>query len=253
MPGTTVKKPFYKVLYVQVLVAIALGIALGHFYPALATDMKPLGDGFIKLIKMVIGPIIFCTVVTGIAGMQDMKKVGRVGGKALLYFEIVSTFALVLGLIATHVLKPGVGFNVDPATLDGKAVASYAAKAHGQSTVDFLMHIIPNTITDAFAQGEILQILLVALLFGSVLATIGERGKVVTDLIEGISHVLFGVVRIITLTSDAVNPTSFAFTAATRTAGTSTFTKRQTPPPRRIPTSCWRSLRWSRLATSRRR
>ena len=112
--------------------AIAIGIALGHFYPALAVDMKPLGDGFIKLIKMIIGPIIFCTVVTGIAGMEDMKKVGRVGGKALLYFEIVSTFALVIGLVATHVLKPGVGFNVDPATLDGKAVASYAAKAHGQ-------------------------------------------------------------------------------------------------------------------------
>src|ERR1700675_1860797 len=165
MPGTTVKKPFYKVLYVQVLVAIALGIALGHFYSALATDMKPLGDGFIKLIKMVIGPIIFCTVVTGIAGMEDMKKVGRVGGKALLYFEVVSSFALVLGLLATHLLKPGAGFNVDPATLDGKEVASYVTKAHGQTTVEFLMHIIPNTITDAFAQGEILQILLIAMFF----------------------------------------------------------------------------------------
>ena len=126
---------------------------------------------------MVIGPIIFCTVVTGIAGMEDMKKVGRVGGKALLYFEIVSTFALVLGLLAAHVLKPGVGFNIDPATLDGKAVASYAAKAHGQTTVDFLMHIIPDTLSSAFAQGEILQILLIALLFGAVLATAGEKGK----------------------------------------------------------------------------
>ena len=192
------KKPFYKVLYVQVIGAIIIGVVLGHFSPAFAVDMKPLGDAFIKLIKMVIGPIIFCTVVTGIAGMQDMKKVGRVGGKALLYFEIVSSFALVLGLIATHVLKPGVGFNVDPTTLDAKAVASYAAKAHGQTTVDFLMHIIPDTISSAFAQGEILQILLVAMLFGSVLATLGERGKVVTDFIEGISTVLFGVVRIIT-------------------------------------------------------
>ena len=201
MPGTTVttvKKPFYKVLYVQVLLAIAIGIALGHFYPALATEMKPLGDGFIKLIKMVIGPIIFCTVVTGIAGMEDMKKVGRVGGKALLYFEIVSTFALVLGLAATHILKPGVGFNIDPATLDAKAVASYAAKAHGQTTTDFLMHIIPDTISSAFAQGEILQILLVALLFGAVLATAGEKGRVVTGFIEGLSHILFGIVRIIT-------------------------------------------------------
>src|ERR1700754_4569826 len=124
--GTIVKKPIHKVLYVQVIVAIIIGIALGHFYPRLAVDMKPLGDGFIKLIKMVIGPIIFCTVVTGIAGMEDMKKVGRVGGKALLYFEIVSTFALILGLAATHILKPGVGFNVDPATLDHKAVDSFA-------------------------------------------------------------------------------------------------------------------------------
>jgi aerobic C4-dicarboxylate transport protein len=198
MPGTTVKKPFYKVLYAQVLMAIAIGIALGHFYPTLATEMKPLGDGFIKLIKMVIGPIIFCTVVTGIAGMEDMKKVGRVGGKALLYFEVVSSFALILGLAATHLLKPGVGFNIDPATLDAKSVAQYAAKAHGQTTTDFLMHIIPDTLSSAFAQGEILQILLIALLFGAVLATAGEKGRVVTNFIEGLSHILFGIVRIIT-------------------------------------------------------
>jgi aerobic C4-dicarboxylate transport protein len=193
-----VKKPFYKILYLQVIAAIIAGVVFGHYWPGLAVDMKPLGDGFIKLIKMVIGPIIFCTVVTGIAGMQDMKKVGRVGGKALLYFEVVSTFALVLGLAATHLLKPGVGFNVDVATLDGKAVASYAAKAHGQTTVDFLMHIIPHTIVDAFAQGEILQILLVALLFGSVLAHLGERAKVVTEFIDSISQVFFGIVGIIT-------------------------------------------------------
>ncbi|MDR5853437.1 dicarboxylate/amino acid:cation symporter [Caballeronia sp. LZ062] len=193
------KKPFYKVLYVQVLVAIAIGIALGHFYPSLATDMKPLGDGFIKLIKMVIGPIIFCTVVTGIAGMEDMKKVGRVGGKALLYFEVVSTFALILGLVATHVLRPGVGFNVDPATLDHKAIDTYAAKAaHGQSAVDFFMHIIPDTLSSAFAQGEILQILLIALLFGAVLTHLGERGRPVTSFIESLSSVLFGMVGIIT-------------------------------------------------------
>ncbi|WP_206954723.1 dicarboxylate/amino acid:cation symporter [Trinickia acidisoli] len=192
------KKPFYRILYVQVIAAIIAGVLLGHFSSAVAIDMKPLGDAFINLVKMVIGPIIFCTVVTGIAGMEDMKKVGRVGGKALLYFEVISTFALVLGLIATHVLKPGAGFNVDVNALDGKAVASYAAKAHGQSTVDFFMHIIPHTLIDAFAQGEILQILLVALLFGSVLATIGERGKPVTDFIESVSHVLFGIVRIVT-------------------------------------------------------
>lgn len=192
------KKPFYRILYVQVIAAIIAGVLLGHFASKLAIDMKPLGDAFISLVKMVIGPIIFCTVVTGIAGMEDMKKVGRVGGKALLYFEIVSTFALLLGLISTHLLKPGAGFNVDVATLDGKAVASYASKAHGQSTVDFFMHIIPKTFTDAFAQGEILQILLIALLFGSVLATIGERGKPVTNFIESLSHVLFGIVRIVT-------------------------------------------------------
>ncbi|MGN6806671.1 MAG: dicarboxylate/amino acid:cation symporter [Trinickia sp.] len=193
------KKPFYRILYVQVIAAIVAGIVLGHFASKLAIDMKPLGDAFISLVKMVIGPIIFCTVVTGIAGMEDMKKVGRVGGKALLYFEVVSTFALVLGLIATHVLKPGAGFNVDIATLDGKAVATYAEKAaHGDSAVDFFLHIIPKTFTDSFAHGDILQILLIALLFGTVLATIGERGKPVTNFIESLSHVLFGIVRIVT-------------------------------------------------------
>ena len=192
------KTPFHKILYVQVIVAIVVGILLGHYSPSLAIDMKPLGDGFIKLIKMVIGPIIFCTVVTGIAGMEDMKKVGRVGGKALLYFEIVSTFALVIGLFATHLLRPGAGFNVDVKTLDTKAVASFAEKAHGQSTVDFLLHIIPDTMFSAFAQGEILQILLVAILFGAVLTQIGERGRVVTNLIESVSGVLFGIVKIIT-------------------------------------------------------
>ncbi|MGI4861019.1 MAG: dicarboxylate/amino acid:cation symporter [Janthinobacterium lividum] len=192
------KQPFYKVLYIQVLFAIAVGIALGHFYPALAIDMKPLGDAFIKLIKMIIGPIIFCTVVTGIAGMRDMKKVGRVGGKALLYFEVVSTFALVIGLAATHILRPGAGFNVDVKTLDASAVASYAAKAHGQSTIDFFMHIIPDSFVSAFAQNEILQILLMAILFGSALAGIGERGHALNELIEKFSAVFFSIVRIIT-------------------------------------------------------
>ena len=192
------KQPFYKVLYVQVLAAIVIGILLGHFSPSLAIDMKPLGDGFIKLIKMIIGPVIFCTVVTGIAGMRDMKKVGRVGGKALLYFEVVSTFALVIGLAATHILRPGVGFNVDPKTIDGAAVASYAAKAHGQTTTDFLLHIIPDTLVSAFSQGEVLQILLVAILFGSALAAAGEKGHAVTELIEKFSAVFFGIVRIIT-------------------------------------------------------
>ncbi|VVD96524.1 C4-dicarboxylate transporter [Pandoraea capi] len=196
---TQTKKPFYRILYVQVLFAIVIGILLGHFKPDLAVEMKPLGDAFIKLIKMIIGPVIFCTVVTGIAGMEDMKKVGRVGGKALIYFEVVSTLALVIGLIATHVLKPGAGFNVDINSLDPKAIAGYAAKAaHGDTFTDFLLHLIPNTITDAFAKGEILQILVIAILFGAALGAIGERGRVVTNWIDSVSGVLFRVVHIIT-------------------------------------------------------
>jgi aerobic C4-dicarboxylate transport protein len=193
-----VKKPFYRILYVQVVIAIVLGIVLGHVYPSLAVDMKPLGDGFIKLIRMLIGPIIFCTVVTGIAGMQDLTKVGRVGGKALLYFEVMSTFALVIGLLAAHLLHPGAGFNVDAASLDAKSIASYATQAKSQSTVDFLLHIIPETMVDAFAKGDILQILFGALLFGSALSMIGAKGQVVTDFIGQVSKVFFRMVHIVT-------------------------------------------------------
>ncbi|HVL46355.1 MAG TPA: dicarboxylate/amino acid:cation symporter, partial [Acidovorax sp.] len=171
---------------------------LGHYSPELAVKMKPLGDGFIQLIKMVIGPIIFCTVVSGIAGMRDMKKVGRVGGKALLYFEVVSTFALIIGLAAGHIFNPGAGFNVDVNTIDAKAVAQYAAKAHSASTVDFLLNIIPSTVVDAFAKGDILQILLIALLFGGALSAMGERAQMVTDFIDQISHVFFRIVHVIT-------------------------------------------------------
>lgn len=192
------KKPFYKILYVQVLAAIVIGVLLGHYSPELAVKMKPLGDGFIQLIKMVIGPIIFCTVVSGIAGMRDMKKVGRVGGKALLYFEVVSTFALIIGLAAGHIFNPGAGFNVDVNTIDAKAVAQYAAKAHSASTVDFLLNIIPSTVVDAFAKGDILQILLIALLFGGALSAMGERAQMVTDFIDQISHVFFRIVHVIT-------------------------------------------------------
>ncbi len=192
------KKPFYKILYVQVLAAIVIGVLLGHYSPKLAVQMKPLGDGFIQLIKMVIGPIIFCTVVSGIAGMRDMKKVGRVGGKALLYFEVVSTFALVIGLIAGHIFNPGSGFNVDVNTIDAKAVAQYAAKAQSSSTVDFLLNIIPSTVVDAFAKGDILQILLIALLFGGALSAMGDRAQMVTDFIDQIAHVFFRIVHVIT-------------------------------------------------------
>ncbi|MGH8853045.1 MAG: dicarboxylate/amino acid:cation symporter [Telluria sp.] len=191
------KKPFYKVLYVQVLFAIALGIALGVFYPELGTKMKPLGDGFIKLIKMIIAPVIFCTVVAGIAGMQDMKKIGRVGGKALLYFEVVSTIALAIGLVVANLVKPGAGFNVDAAHLDASSIAQYTDKAKTQSTTDFVMNIIPNTFVDAFAKGDILQVLLIALLFGFSLSLMGERGRPVTRMIEDFSHAIFGVVNIV--------------------------------------------------------
>ncbi|TFW24705.1 dicarboxylate/amino acid:cation symporter [Massilia arenosa] len=191
------KKPFYKILYVQVLFAILVGVLLGVFYPQSAVAMKPLGDGFIKLIKMIIAPVIFCTVVAGIAGMQDMKKVGRVGGKALLYFEIISTFALAIGLIVANVVQPGAGFNADPATLDTKAIAEYTAKTKSLSTIDFLLNIIPNTFVDAFAKGDILQVLLIAILFGVALSMLGERGRPITRGIEEISHVIFGIVGIV--------------------------------------------------------
>jgi aerobic C4-dicarboxylate transport protein len=191
------KKPFYKILYVQVLFAIIAGVLLGIFEPAYATAMKPLGDGFIKLIKMIIAPVIFCTVVAGIAGMQDMKKVGRVGGKALLYFEVVSTIALAIGLVVANLVKPGAGFNADLTKLDTSGLAQYTSKVHDQSTVGFLMNIIPNTFFDAFAKGDILQVLLIAILFGSALSMLGERGRPVTKFINEISHVIFGVVGIV--------------------------------------------------------
>ena len=189
------KKPFYKVLYVQVLFAIVLGVLVGVFYPKLGVDLKPLGDGFIKLIKMIIAPVIFCTVVAGIAGMQDMKKVGRVGGKALLYFEIVSTFALAIGLIVANVIRPGDGFNADPTKLDASSIAQFQNKS--QTTTEFLLNIIPNTFVDAFAKGDILQVLLIAILFGLSLSILGERGRPVTKLIDDVSHAIFGVVGII--------------------------------------------------------
>ena len=148
-------KPWYRHLYAQVLCAILLGVLLGHFYPSIGAQMKPLGDAFIKLIKMLIAPIIFCTVVHGIASMEDMKKVGRVGIKALVYFEVMTTVALVIGLIIVNLWQPGAGMNVDPAALDTKAIAAYTAKAGEQSTVEFLLHIIPNTVIGAFAEGEI--------------------------------------------------------------------------------------------------
>jgi aerobic C4-dicarboxylate transport protein len=190
-------KKIYHHLYFQVLTAIALGVLLGHFYPETGADMKPLGDGFIKLIKMIIAPIIFCTVVTGIAGMEDMKKVGRVGVKALLYFEIVSTLALAIGLLVVSVIQPGAGMNADVSKLDTRALETFTAKAQSHGTVDFLINIIPNTVVEAFAKGDILQVLFFSILFGFALSMLGPRGKVVFNLIDEVAHVLFGVVGII--------------------------------------------------------
>jgi aerobic C4-dicarboxylate transport protein len=191
------KKPIYKSLYVQVLFAVVVGVLLGHFYPQVGADMKPLGDGFIKLIKMIIAPIIFCTVVVGIAGMEDMKKVGKTGGLALLYFEVVSTLALIVGLFIVNFLQPGAGMNVDASTLDTKGIAAYTAPGKMQGTVDFLLNVIPTSVVDAFAKGEILQVLLFSVLFGFALHKFGGRGTLVFDFIEKLSHVLFDIVGII--------------------------------------------------------
>ena len=193
----TPRQPFYAILWVQVSIAMLLAVVLGAFRPDWAVAMKPLGDGFIRLITMIITLIIFCTVVTGIAGMQDLKKVGRVGGKALLYFEVVSTIALFLGLLVGNLVHPGRGFNVNAATLDNKAVAEYAGQAKAQNVSEFLLHIIPTTVVDAFAKGDILQVLLVAILFGIALSSVGPRCKPVVDLFDALTHAVFGVVNIL--------------------------------------------------------
>ncbi len=190
----TGKRPFYKSLYLQVIVAIAIGILLGYFYPQTGEAMKPLGDGFIKLIKMIIAPIIFCSVVVGIAGMEDMKKVGKTGGYALLYFEVVSSIALLIGLLIINFVQPGVGMNIDPASLDTKSLAAYTKPGAMQTTTEFVLNIIPNTLVDAFAKGEILQVLLIAVMFGFALHRFGGRGTLVFDVIEKTSHVLFTIV-----------------------------------------------------------
>jgi aerobic C4-dicarboxylate transport protein len=190
-------KPIYKSLYAQVITAIIIGVLLGHFWPATGEAMKPLGDGFIKLIKMIIAPIIFCTVVVGIAGMEDMKKVGKTGGLALLYFEIVSSVALVVGLVIVNLAQPGVGMNVDASALDTKGIAAYTKPGQMQGTTDFLLNVIPSTVVDAFAKGEILQVLLFSVMFGFALHKFGGRGTLVFDMIEKTSHVLFAIVGFI--------------------------------------------------------
>ncbi len=196
-PPNPRKKAFYANSSVQVLFAVAAAIALGYLRPATAIAMKPLGDAFIRLITMIITLVIFCTVVTGIAGMEDLKKVGRVGGKALLYFELVSTLALFIGLAAGNIVHPGRAFNVNAATLDARAVAEYAGQAKAQSVSEFLMHIIPNTVVDAFSKGDILQVLLVSVLFGFALSAAGPRCKPLLDFFNILTEAVFGVVSIL--------------------------------------------------------
>ena len=191
------KKPIYKVLYFQVICAIIIGVLLGYFYPELGASMKPFGDGFIKLIKMIIAPVIFCTVVTGIAGMEDMKKVGKTGGLAILYFEVVSTIALVVGLVLVNTLGPGRGMHIDPATLDAGSVAVYTSGDKMESTAQFLMNIIPNTVVSAFAEGNILQVLFFSILFGVALHKFGGRGTLVFDVINKSAQILFQIVNMI--------------------------------------------------------
>jgi aerobic C4-dicarboxylate transport protein len=198
IPNTTgTRQPFYTKLWVQVVFGMGLAIIFGYVRPERAIAMKPLGDAFIRLISMIISLIIFCTVVSGIAGMQDLKKVGRVGGKALLYFEIVSTFALLLGLAVGNFVRPGDGFNANPATLDTKAVSEYAGQAKAQSVTDFVLHIIPTTVVDAFAKGDILQVLLISLLFGFSLAAMGDRCKPLVDLFDALTNAVFGAINIL--------------------------------------------------------
>jgi aerobic C4-dicarboxylate transport protein len=191
------KSPFYMTLWGQVLIGVALAILYGYFKPASAIKMKPLGDGFIRLITMVITLIIFCTVVTGIAGMENLKKVGRIGGKALLYFEIVSTLALFTGMVVGNVTHPGAGFSVSAATLDAKSVESYAGASKQLTVPEFLMNIIPTTMVDAFAKGNILQVLLVAILFGFALSIVGPKCKPLVELFDALTHAVFGVINIL--------------------------------------------------------
>ncbi|WP_089415414.1 dicarboxylate/amino acid:cation symporter [Vitreoscilla filiformis] len=193
LPGAA-RQPIYRSLYVQVLFAIAVGILLGHFMPELGAQMKPLGDGFIKLIKMIIAPIIFCTVVLGIAGMENMKKVGKTGGLALIYFEVVSTLALIIGLVIVNVLQPGAGMHVDPNALDTKGLTNYVGPGKMTSTTDFLLNVIPSSVVDAFAKGEILQVLLFSVMFGFALQKFGGKHNMVFTFIDKLSHVLFAIV-----------------------------------------------------------
>jgi aerobic C4-dicarboxylate transport protein len=205
------KPRFYRTLYFGVIAGIVLGIALGALYPATGEQMKPLGDAFIKLIRMMIAPIIFVTVVVGIAGIGDMRKLGRVGVKALLYFEVVTTAALLTGLVVVKVVQPGAGINADARTLDTKSIQQYTSSAKKMTTVEMLMNIIPDTVVDAFARGEILQVLLIAILFGLALASF-DKGKSITTALDSVGHVLFGMIGLIMKTAPIGAFGAMAFT-----------------------------------------
>lgn len=197
-PPSPPRKPrFYEVLYVQVIFAIIVGILLGHFFPEFGESLKPLGDAFIKLVKMIIAPVIFLTVVTGIAGMNDMKSVGRVAGKAMLYFLTFSTLALVVGMGIANIIQPGAGLNIDPSTLQSAKVSEYVSKAQESSMIAFFMNIIPTTVLSPLTEGNILQVLFVSVLFGISLASVGERGKPITDLLQVAAAPMFKLVSIV--------------------------------------------------------
>lgn len=191
------RKRFYHHLYVQVLIAIVVGIILGHFSPGLGEQMKPLGDTFIKLIKMLIAPIIFCTVVSGIASMKSLKRIGRVGFRAIVYFEVLTTLALIIGLIGVNLMKPGEGMHIDPASLDASQIAGYAKAAHDQTVVGFLTNIVPTTVLGAFANGDILQVLFISVLFAFALQLLGETGKPLLNFIDLVAAAFFRMLKII--------------------------------------------------------
>src|ERR1700732_1737271 len=219
MPTASRRRPWYSVLYIQVLIAIALGIALGYFYPKTGIAMKPLGDGFISLIKMMIAPVIFCTVVHGISSMGDLRKVGRVGVKTLLYFEVVSTVALVIGLLVGEIARPGAGFNIDPASLDPKAVATYVTRAKEEGIVAHLLAIIPETFIGALAKGDLLQVLLISILSGFAIAQLGEFGQRIASAIDTAAKMFFAVIRIIVRVAPVGAFGAMAFTIGSQGLG----------------------------------
>src|ERR1700751_5701163 len=217
---TTRRRPWYSILYIQVLIAIALGIALGYFNPDLGKQMKPLGDGFISLIKMMIAPVIFCTVVHGISSMGDLRKVGRVGVKTLLYFEVVSTVALVIGLLVGEIVRPGAGFNIDPTTLDPKAVATYVTRAKEEGIVAHLIAIIPpDSFLGALARGDLLQVLLVSILSGLAISQLGELGQRIAGVIDSAAKMFFAVIRIIVRAAPVGAFGAMAFTIGSQGLG----------------------------------